>query len=71
MNRLQRLSSALVILLRGCLFLALWLLTSYSAFWLGCFSLDKAVVAVLVFALALFAGCGLIGGLYLLLRVFV
>jgi hypothetical protein len=71
MNRLQRLSSALVFLLWGCLFLGLWLLTAYLTFGLRLFSPDNLAVEVLIFGLALLAGCGFIGGLYLLLRVFV
>lgn len=71
MNRLQRLSSALAFLLWGCLFLSLWLLTAYLTFGLGLISQDNLVVQVLIFGLALFAGCGLTGGLYLLLRVLV
>jgi hypothetical protein len=71
MNRLQRLSSALAFLLWGCLFLGLWLLTAYLALGLHLLSQDNPAVPVLIFGLALLAGCGLIGGLYLLLRVFV
>ena len=69
MTRLQRLTSALDFLLWGCLFLALWLLTAYVTFGLGLISQDSAVVQVLIFGLALLAGCGFLGGLYLLLRV--
>ena len=69
MNRLQRLSSALAFLLWGCLFLGLWLLTAYLTFGLGFLSPDNPLVAVLMFGLTLPAGCGLVGGLYLLLRV--
>ena len=71
MNRLQRLASALVFLLWGCLFLGLWLLTAYLTFGLHFLSPDNAVVQVLIFGLALLAGCGLLGGLYLLVRVLV
>jgi membrane-anchored glycerophosphoryl diester phosphodiesterase (GDPDase) len=71
MNRVQRLSSALAFLLWGCLFLGLWLLVGYLTFGLGLFAPDNTVVRVLVFGLALLSGCGFIGGLYLLLRVFV
>lgn len=71
MSRLQRLSSALVFLLWGCLFLGLWLLTAYLTFGLRLLSPDNTVVQVLIFGLALLAGCGLIGGFYLLLRVLV
>lgn len=71
MNRLQRLSSALVFLIWGCLFLGLWLLTAYLTFGLHLLSPDNLVVQVLIFGLALLVGCGLIGGLYLLLRVLV
>ena len=71
MNRLQRLTSALVFLLWGCLFLGLWLLTAYLTFGLHSLSQDNPLVQVLIFGLALLAGCGLLGGLYLLLRVFV
>ena len=71
MNRLQRLSSALVFLLWGCLFLGLWLLTAYLTFGLRFFSQDNPLVEALIFGLALLSGCGFLGGLYLLLRVFV
>ena len=71
MNRLQRLSSALVFLLWGCLFLGLWLLIAYLTFGLNFLSPDNPLVAVLMFSLALLSGCGVIGGLYLLLRVLV
>jgi hypothetical protein len=71
MNRLQRLASALAFLLWGCLFLGLWLLIAYLTFGLGLFSPDKAVVQVLIFGLALLAGCGFIGGLYLLVLVII
>ena len=71
MNRLQRLTSALVFLLWGCLFLGLWLLTAYLTFGLGLLSPENAVVQVLIFGLALLSGCGLLGGLYLLLRVLI
>jgi hypothetical protein len=71
MNRLQRLSSALVFLLWGCLFLGLWLLTSYLTFGLRFLSQDNPLVETLIFGLVLLSGCGFVGGLYLLLRVFV
>ena len=71
MNRLQRLSSALVFLLGGCLFLGLWLLVGYLTFGLRVLSQDNPLVQVLIFGLALVSGCGFLGGLYLLLRVFV
>ena len=71
MTRPQRLASAAAFLLWGCLFLGLWLLTGYLTFGLRVLSPDNAVVMISLFALALLAGCGLLGGLYLLLRVFV
>jgi hypothetical protein len=71
MSRPQRLASALAFLLWGCLFLGLWLLTAYLTFGLGLFSPDNTVVQVLIFGLALLAGCGFLGGLYLLLRVLI
>jgi hypothetical protein len=71
LNRLQRLSSALVFLLWGCFFLGLWLLTGYLTFGLGLLSPNNPVVQVLIFGLALLSGCGFLGGLYLLLRVLV
>jgi hypothetical protein len=71
MTRVQRLASALVFLFWGCLFLGLWLLVGYLSFGLRVISQDNPVVQVLIFGLALLAGCGVIGGLYLLLRVFV
>jgi hypothetical protein len=71
MDRWQRLTSALAFLLWGCLFLGLWLLTAYLTFGLGFLSPNNPVVGVLIFGLALLSGCGLLGGLYLLLRVLV
>lgn len=71
MNRVQRLASALAFLLWGCLFLGLWLLIAYLTFGLGLLSQDSPVVQVLIFGLALLAGCGFLGGLYLLVRVLV
>lgn len=71
MNRLQRLTSALAFLLWGCVFLGLWLLTAYLSFGRGLLSPENPVVGVLIFGLALLSGCGLLGGLYLLLRVLV
>ena len=71
MSRVQRLTSALVFLLWGCLFLGLWLLTAYLTFGLPVLSPDNPLVGALIFGLALLAGCGFLGGLYLLLRVVV
>ena len=71
MRRVQRLASALAFLLWGCLFLGLWLLIGYLTFGLHLFSPDNTVVLVLIFGLALLAGCGFVGGLYLLLRVII
>jgi hypothetical protein len=71
MNCLQRLTSALVFLLWGCLFLGLWLLVGYLTFGLRVHSQDNLLVEALIFGLALLAGCGFLGRLYLLLRVFV
>ena len=71
MTRVQRLASALVFLLWGCLFLGLWLLTAYLTLGLRELPQDSTVVQVLIFGLPLLSGCGLLGGLYLLLRVFV
>ena len=71
MSRVQRLASALAFLFWGGLFLGLWLLTGYLTFGLGLFSPDNVVVMILLFALALLAGCGFLGGLYLLLRVLI
>ena len=68
MSRMQRLASALAFLLWGCLFLGLWLLAAYLIFGLGFLSPDDALVQTLIFGLALLAGCGLLGGLYLILR---
>ena len=53
------------------MFLGLWFLTAYLTFGLHLLSPDNLVVQVLIFGLALLAGCGLIGGLYLLLRVLI
>ena len=71
MTRVQRLASALSFLLWGGLFLGLWLLTAYLTFGLGWLSPDNLVAQVLIFGLALLAGCGILGGLYLLVRVIV
>lgn len=71
MNRLQRLGSALTFLLWGCLFLGLWLLVGYLTFGLRVLSPDSPLVAALIFGLALLSGCGFLGGIYLLVRVFV
>jgi hypothetical protein len=71
MNRVQRLTSAVDFLLWGILFLGLWLLTAYLTFGLGWLSQDNTVVQVMIFGSALLAGCGLVGGVYLLLRVIV
>lgn len=69
MNRLQRLASALTFLLWGCLFAGLWMLIAYLALGLRLISPDHPVVQVLLFGLALLAGVGVIGGVYLLVRV--
>ena len=71
MSRVQRLASALVFLLWGCLFLGLWLLIGYLTFGLGYFLRNDPVVQVMIFGLPLLSGCGLLGGLYLLVRVLV
>ena len=71
MDRVQRLASALVFLFWGCVFLGLWLLTAYLTFGLRLLSQDNPLIEALMFGLALVAGGGLIGGLYLLLRVLV
>ena len=71
MNRVQRLGSALVFLLWGGLFLGLWLLVGYLTFGLRVLPPDNPLVAALIFGLALLAGCGFLGGIYLLVRVFV
>jgi len=71
MSRVQRLASALVFLLLGASFLGLWLLTAYLTFGLRLLSQDNPLVEALIFGLALLAGCGFIGGLHLLLRLFV
>lgn len=42
---------------------------AYLTFGLKLLSPDNVVVQVLVFGLALLAGCGFLGGLYLILRV--
>jgi hypothetical protein len=63
--------SATRFLFSGWIFLGLGALTSYGSFGLGVISPDNPVVLVLIISLALFAGGGLFGGLYLLLRVLV
>jgi hypothetical protein len=69
MSRVQRLASALAFLFWGCLFLGLWLLIGYLTFGLSALSQDSVLVQVLIFGLALLAGCGFVGGLNLLVRV--
>jgi hypothetical protein len=69
MSRVQRLASALAFPLWGSLFLGLWLLIAFLTFGLGFLSQDSPRVQGLIFGLALLAGCGFLGGLYLLLRV--
>ena len=69
MSRVQRLASALAVLFWGCLFLGLWLAVGYLTFGLHFLSRDNPMVEALIFGLALLAGCGFVGGLYLLLRV--
>ena len=70
MSRPQRLASALAFLLWGCLFFGLWLLIGYLTFGAGLLSPDNVLVMVVLFVLALLTGCGSLGGLYLLVRVF-
>ena len=69
MSRVQRLVSALAFLFWGFLFLGLWLLVGYLTFGLHFLSGDNPMVESLIFGLALLAGCGFVGGLYLLVRV--
>jgi hypothetical protein len=69
MTRIERLRSALSFLLWGLVFFAASLLLAYSTFALKLFSQDNVIVLVLSFGLVIFAGIGLIGGLYLLVRV--
>jgi hypothetical protein len=71
MSRVQRLASAFSFLFWGFLFLGLWLLVVYLTFRLRFLSQDNPLVEALIFGLALLAGCGFIGGLYLLLRLLV
>ena len=71
MNRVQRLASAMAFLLLGCLFLGLWLLIAHLTFGLHLLSSDNTVAQVLIFGLALLAGWGFLGGLYLLVRVLI
>ena len=69
MSRVQRLASALAFLFWGCLFLGLWLAVGYLTFGMRVLFPDSTVVQVLIFGLTLLAGCGFVGGLYLLVRV--
>jgi hypothetical protein len=71
MTRVQRLGSAISFLLWGGLFIGLWLLVAYLTFGLGVLSPESTAVQVLSFGLALLAGCGVVGGLYLLVRALV
>jgi hypothetical protein len=69
MSRVQRLASALMFLLWGCVCLGLWLLLAWLTFGLGLFPPDDVVVQVLNIGLAVLAGVGFVAGFYLLLRV--
>jgi hypothetical protein len=69
MSRPQRLASALTFLLWGCFFLGAWLLVGWLTFGLKVVPPDNTWLQVLIFGLALLTGCGLLGGVYLLLRV--
>jgi hypothetical protein len=71
MNRLQRLTSELVILLWGCLFLGLWLLVDYLTYGLQVLPEDNPLVGALIHGLTLLSGCRFLRGLYLLLQVLV
>ena len=70
MNRLQRLTSAMAFLFSGCLFLGVWLLTAYLTFELKVLPQDNNAVGALLFGLAVLTGIGVVGAVYLLLRVF-
>lgn len=70
MNRAERLASALGFLLWGALLAGLWLLVVYVTFELGVLRNDNPLIGAVIFGLAILAGCGLLSGLYLLLRVF-
>lgn len=69
MTRLQRLGSALGFLLWGGLFLGLWLLVAYLSFGLRVLPHENSLVGAALFGLAIMSGIGLVGGVYLLVRV--
>ena len=71
MSRIERLRSALSFIFWGIAFLGAWLLLAYSIFELKTLPQDNAIVLGIFFGLAIFAGIGLVGGIYLLLRVVV
>jgi len=67
----ERLGSALTLLLWGIVLSGVWLLLAYVTFGLKLFSADSEFVQATLFGLAILAGGGLVGGLYLLARVFI
>lgn len=68
MNRIERLASALGFLLWGAVFVGLWMLVAYLTFEMHTLPHESVLVGATLFGLAILAGCGLLGGLYLLLR---
>ena len=71
MTRVQRLGSAVTFLLWGCAFLGLHAATAFLTSRLGLLSADNPLVQTVMFATTFLAGGGLLGGIYLLVRVFV
>jgi hypothetical protein len=71
MTRIERLKSALIFLFWGVLFAALWAGFSYLVFGLKLISPDNPATMVVVIGLVFAAGIGLVGGLYLLIRVII
>lgn len=69
MTRVQRLASAVTFLLWGCAFLGLQAVTALLTSRLGLLSAENPLVQAVMFATTFLAGGGLLGGIYLLVRV--
>lgn len=70
MNRLERLKSALVFFLWGVVFALLWMGFAYVMFGLKLAGEEEnPAIMIILASLAIFAGIGLVSGLYLLIRV--
>jgi hypothetical protein len=69
MTRMERLKSALVFLFWGFLFAALWAGFGYIVFGLKLINPENPITMVVTISLVFAAGIGIVGGLYLLIRV--